>query len=120
MIDQYFVDLENGTYADLYEAAGFLEQSEVSDARSMKIYLLRVFCEINRLRLRINELAFLKDMPQQFDLSNFFGGADEQEKGKKLVLLKNRLARLWKLDREARAQNNLEKFNFKRIVAKYA
>jgi|GEM_PF-1498319 len=121
MTDEYFLNFENRTYDDLCEATGFLEKSEVSDNRSVKIYLLRELCEMNRLRLEINRLTVLKtDLIPQYNLLPFFGNRDVEENRKKLRLLKSRLNRLWKLDKEARAQNNLGKFNLHRLQAKYA
>jgi hypothetical protein len=121
MTEKDFVNFEDRTYDDLWEAAGVLEQAEPSDNRSIKIYLLLEFCEMNRLRLALNRLKIQKtDLIPQYDQFSFFRSRDLEENDKKIRLLKRRLNRLWKLDMEAREQNSFEKFDFERLHAKYA
>lgn len=121
MTDDYLIDFEDRTYDDLCKAAVFLEQCEVSDTRSMNIYLLMEISEMYRLRLVINRLSLEKtDLLPQYNLLSFFGSADGAENRNKLRFLEATLNRLWKIDTEARELNNLEKFNFDKLKAKYA
>jgi len=101
MNEEFFLQLRELTYEDLWRETSRLENSEASAEKNLKICLLKMQAEFYQL---INKLKRLQietpDFMRQYDLICFFGSDDLKENNKKIVLLKRRLTRLLKSSRE--------------------